>query len=152
MTFVIEKTDPFEPQVRRLLEQSHALMTALFPQEACHFLDLTELQAPHIHLFCAFGGEHAFGTGALALMPYGGEIKSMFTDPNARGQGVADAMLTHLIDVARTKGIQEVYLETGVGLEAAHRLYHRHGFSECGPFGAYPDSPYSIFMHKTLTP
>ena len=41
-------------------------------------------------------------------------------------------------------------LETGNVLYAAHALYRRHGFTECGVFGNYTAAKSSIFMEKPL--
>ena len=35
-------------------------------------------------------------------------------------------------------------------IAAAVRLYHRHGFLDCGPFGDYAPDPHSRFMTITL--
>ena len=150
MQIDIQKVSPFEPQVRQLLQESHALMTSLFPPDSCHFLDLDALNASHIHLFCAFGDDMALGTGAIAIKPFGAEIKSMFTAQIARKQGIADAILQHLVTLARSMNLHDMYLETGTGLDAAHRLYERHGFERCEPFGTYAEHCYSIFMHRSL--
>lgn len=147
--FTIESADPEEG--RALLEASHALMRQLFNPEDNHFLSLDQLRAPDITLLLArdaAGG--ALGCGAMARRDRYGEIKSMFTAPAARGRGVAEALLTELEALARAEGLPCLRLETGTGLDAAHRLYERFGFSTIGPFGAYEDSPYSVFMEKRL--
>ena len=41
-------------------------------------------------------------------------------------------------------------LETGNTLAPAHRLYERHGFQFCGPFGDYVANDTSLFMEKKL--
>jgi putative acetyltransferase len=133
-----------------LLAQSHALMNAMFPAGACHYLDLDALCADHIRFFAARDGDAILGTGALAIMDGYGEVKSMFTDEAGRGKGVAAAILRMVEDSARDEGLPVLRLETGTGLGAAHRLYDRFGFKTCGPFGTYEDSPYSIFMEKPL--
>jgi putative acetyltransferase len=74
----------------------------------------------------------------------------MFVDPEARGQGIADAILRALEDHARSLNLPELKLETGNALHAAHRLYARHSFETCGPFGDYIQNATSIFMTKTL--
>ncbi|MGB3406470.1 MAG: GNAT family N-acetyltransferase, partial [Jannaschia sp.] len=79
-------------------------------------------------------------------------VKSMFTAPAARGLGVADAILTRLILTSAAEGRPLVRLETGVGLDAAHRLYRRHGFVPCGPFGDYEAVPASLFFERPVTP
>lgn len=149
---IIEPSTPSAPATRTLLQASHALMNSLFPAGACHYLDLTALEQDHIHLFAARSGSDTLGTGALAAYPDYGEVKSMFTDPAARGQGVADALLRQIEDTARALSLPLLRLETGTGLDAAHRLYERHGFAYCGPFGDYEESEFSIFMEKPLDP
>lgn len=147
---IVERTDPRDPQATALLNQSHALMLSLFPADGCHFLDIEKLTAVNIHFFTAREGEARLGTGALAVKEGYGEIKSMFTDPAGRGKGVAAAVLRTLEDTARELKLPLLRLETGTGLDAAHRLYERFGFDYRGPFGDYGPHPASIFMEKPL--
>ena len=148
--YLITAADPREPGATALLKASHALMHSLFPPEDNFFLDIDLLCAPDIRFFAAMEGTTCLGTGALALRDGYGEVKSMFVDEAARGRGVADAILRRIEDEARREGLGLLRLETGNSLHAAHRLYARHGFSPCGPFGAYPDAPSSIFMEKAV--
>lgn len=147
---VIEPTSPRVAGTRALLEQSHALMLSMFDPGACHFLDLDALEANNIHLFAARDGDEVLGTGALAVKDGYGEVKSMFTSPNARGKGVAAALLRQIEDKAVELELGVIKLETGVGLDSALRLYERFGFAYCGPFGSYEDAPESLFMTKDL--
>ena len=147
---IVEPTDPHDPQATALLQTSHVLMQSLFPPEDNAYLSIDELCAEHVHFLAARRGTVVRGTGALAVKDGYGEIKSMFVDPDARGQGVADAILRSLEDLAREKGLLEMRLETGDVLHAAIRLYERHGFVPCGPFGNYTANPSSIFMKKKL--
>ena len=142
--------DPFDPQAKALLEASHALMQSLFPSEANHYLSLESLKAPDIHFFTARRGDVILGVGALAERDGYGELKSMFVEESSRGQGVVDALLRQLEDHARDLGLPLLRLETGSLLHAAHRVYARHGFTPCGPFGGYEASEFSIFMEKAL--
>ena len=146
----VAASSPTEPQARALLEASHALMGSLFPAEANHYLDIAALEAPHIHFFTAREGDRTLGTGALSVQEGYGEVKSMFTAPEARGKGAGAALLRIIEDEARGLGLPLLRLETGTGLDAAHRLYARHGFKRRGPFGDYPESKYSLFMEKRL--
>ena len=143
-------SDPKEPGASALLTASHPLMQSLFPPEDNFFLDIDALCAPDIRFFAAMEGARCLGTGALALRDGYGEVKSMFVDEAARGRGVADAILRRIEEEARDRGLAALKLETGNVLHAAHRLYARHGFTPCGPFGDYPNSPSSIFMEKAL--
>lgn len=146
----VARADPRDPGPRALLEASHALMASLFPAEDNHYLAIDDLAAPGIHFFAAREGDVTLGTGALAERKGYGEIKSMFTAPEARCKGVAAAILTRLEAKARTLGLGRICLETGDSLHAAHTLYERHGFARCGPFGDYTESSTSVFMKKRL--
>lgn len=148
----VRSADPRDPQITALLQASHTLMQSLFPPEDNFFLSIDDLCTPDILFFAAFGGDTPLGTGALALKDGYGEVKSMFTAGPARGKGVADAVLSRLIDTARAHDLPLIRLETGNLLTAAHRLYARHGFTVRGPFGDYPDAKTSIFMEKALAP
>jgi putative acetyltransferase len=149
-TYRVTPADPTAPGPAALLGQSHALMQSLFAPEDNFHLDIDALCGPDIRFFAAFDGETCLGTGALALRGAYGEVKSMFVAQAARGRGVADAILRRIESEARAQGLTSLKLETGRGLDAAHRLYARHGFTRCGPFGCYPDAPASVFLQKPL--
>jgi putative acetyltransferase len=78
----------------------------------------------------------------------------MHTAEVARGQGVARAMVDHLLGVARELGFRRVSLETGSMDEfvPARALYAGAGFEECEPFGDYVASINSTFMTLSLEP
>ncbi|MBY6154495.1 GNAT family N-acetyltransferase [Vannielia litorea] len=143
--------DPRHPEATALLKQSHALMERLFPPEDNFFLDIHALAGPDIVFFIAQDAGRVVGTGALAVKAGYGEVKSMFTDEAARGQGVAGKVLAAIEAEARARGLGWLRLETGNLLEAAHRVYRAAGFTERGPFGAYPDAASSLFMEKRLS-
>ncbi len=147
---IVARTDPHHPQATALLKQSHALMQSLFPPEDNFYLDIDDLVAPNIHFYTARMGDDILGTGALMVKADYGEVKSMFVAESARGKGVAAALLRQIEDTARDEGLTMLKLETGNVLHAAHRLYARHGFTECGVFGDYVTAKSSIFMEKAL--
>ena len=147
---IIEEADATAPGPKALLEASHQLMEKLFPPEDNHYLPLDALNAPGVHFFQAREGAQTLGTGALAEKRGYGEVKSMFTAPDARGKGVAAAILRQLEDRAHDLGLSALRLETGDSLHAAHKLYERHGFSRCGPFGDYEANATSVFYEKLL--
>lgn len=147
---IVEKTDPHHPQATALLKQSHALMESLFAPEDNFYLDIADLVDPSIHFFAARIGKDLCGTGALKINSGYGEVKSMFVAEDARGKGVADAILRQIEDQARADGLTVIKLETGNVLHAAHRLYRRFGFEDCGVFGDYAEANSSLFMEKKL--
>ena len=147
---IVARTDPRDPQATALLQQSHALMQSLFAPEENHFLSIDALCADSIHFFTAREGDTILGTGALKVHDGYGEIKSMFVAEAARGKGVGDALMRQIEDQAKIEFLRMLKLETGNVLTAAHRLYARHGFISCGPFGDYTEAASSIFMEKAL--
>jgi putative acetyltransferase len=122
----------------------------LFAPEDNFYLDIADLVDPDIHFYAARIGDTLCGTGALTVKNGYGEVKSMFVAETARGKGVADALLRQIEDQARAEGMTILKLETGNVLHAAHRLYRRHGFQDCGVFGDYVTAKSSIFMEKKL--
>jgi putative acetyltransferase len=61
-------------------------------------------------------------------------------------------MVEHLIEVARSLDVRWVGLETGTdpAFAPARSLYRSLGFSECPPFAAYTDNPFSVCMELVL--
>ena len=141
--------DLSHPQVHALLEEHLEDMRATSPPESVHALDLSGLKHPTITFFSAWENDELLGCIAIKqLNKAQGEIKSMRTPRAKRGRGTARLLLLHLMDFAREKGIEALYLETGsmAFFEPARQLYARHGFEFCGPFADYTDDPNSCFM------
>jgi putative acetyltransferase len=147
---IVEAANPHDPGPRAVLEASHAMMRDLFPPQETYVLDLDALCGDDIRFFAARQGDRTLGTGALALLKDYGEVKSMFTAPEARGKGVAAALLRAIEDEARCLDLPALRLETARTLDAALRLYTRHGFTHRGIFGDYRPNQTSIFMEKPL--
>jgi len=147
---IIEPGDPRDPQVTALLQSSHNLMTTLFSPEENYFLSIDALCEPGVHFFVAREGDLVFGTGAMTEKDTYAEVKSMFTSNEARGKGVAAAILRALEDHAQSIGLSALKLETAEALDAAIRLYERNGFIRCGLFGDYSPNDTSVFMEKQL--
>ena len=147
--------DPAQPDTASVLEAHLALTRDTAPPEFCHVLDVDALREPHITFLAArddAGG--LLGVGALVdLGATHGEIKSMHTASSARGRGVAAAVLTRLLEIARDAGYARVSLETGAQdfFAPTHRLYERHGFTECEPFDSYVSDPHSRFYTLELS-
>jgi putative acetyltransferase len=120
---------------------------------SAHALDLSGLRAAEVTFWCAWEGDALAGVGALKrLSADHGEVKSMHTAENMRGRGIGSAILRHIIGSARARGMSRLSLETGSWpyFAPARRLYARHGFVECGPFGEYRLDPNSVFMTLVL--
>ncbi len=149
----IEIDDLERPQVLALLEEHLQDMYATSPPESVHALDVSKLKLPSITFWTGWDGEQLLGCVAMSQLEDGhAELKSMRTTPSARKQGVASRLLNHVIEQAKHQGIQRLSLETGsmAFFEPAHRLYEKHGFVYCEPFGDYQPDPNSRFMTLTL--
>ena len=93
----------------------------------------------------------AVGCGAIWLRQDGfGEVKQMYVDPAARGNGVARKLLARIEAAARAAQLPLLRLETGVYSDDALRFYRAAGFSDRGPFAGYRPDPMSVFMEKPL--
>ena len=150
---VLELDDPRQDDVRNLLQAHLDFARRESPTEDVHALDLTGLLHPSITFVSACRSGALLGVGALReLDPAHGELKSMHTAREARGQGVGQAVLEHLLGVARSRGYGRVSLETGTtaGFAAARAMYARAGFEPCAPFGEYGVSPFGVCMTKAL--
>ena len=150
----ILSADLDDARVVMLLESHVRVARAQTAPGSAHALDLSGLKAPGISVWVAWLSGDLAGAGALKrLSAVEGEIKSMYTAPSARKQGVARAMLAHIVESARGEGIGRLSLETGSWpyFDPARRLYAAFGFSECGPFGDYREDPNSVFMTLDLT-
>lgn len=150
---VIGPDDLSRAAVQALLSEHLEDMYATSPPESVHALDLDALRAPDISFYSAWDGETLLGCGALRDLGYGHlEIKSMRAARDQRGRGTGAAILRHLLDEAVRRGGVRISLETGVEpyFEPARRLYLRHGFVECPPFGDYLPDPNSVFMTREL--
>ena len=154
----IDRDDPLRGDVHELLSEHLADMFATSPAESVHALDHSALSAPSIAFWTAREDGNLLGCGALKLLdsPSGparhGELKSMRTTASARGRGVATRLLLHILDDARSRNLERIYLETGTEnyFAPARRLYARHGFTECQPFAEYRPDPNSVFMELRL--
>jgi GNAT superfamily N-acetyltransferase len=55
-------------------------------------------------------------------------IEDVVVDENARGRGIGEALVKRCIDVARTRGVRVLELQSARGRQVANRLYPRLGF------------------------
>ncbi len=147
-----------QPEVVALLDALDRYLAGLYPPEANHIMDVSELVQPDVVFLVARAGEQAVGTGAARLMPgeaatdgqtYG-EIKRMYVDPAYRGERLGVRLLQAVEDELRQRGVARALLETGHTQHEAVRLYERAGYRLRGPFAGYPDNGLSLFLEKVL--
>ena len=170
MPLRIDRDDVTDPAVVALLEEHLAELRSISPPESTHALDLAALRADGVDVWVAREAvegtdagasdvpdkrsDRPLGCVALTLVEPGhGELKSMRTTAGATGRGVGTALLRHVLDQARARGLARISLETGAEdfFAPARRLYARHGFEVCPPFGRYRPDPLSVFMTRSLS-
>ena len=141
------------PQIADLLRRHLDHMFAITPAASVYALDMEALRVPAITFWSAsLEGQLV---GCVALKDHGnglGEIKSMHTLAEFRGQGIARKLVAHLIEVAREQKFERLSLETGKTehFEPAKKLYASFGFVQSAPFADYGPDPHSHFMTLVL--
>ena len=149
-TVDIQIEPPSSAEARALIALLDRYQTALYPVESNYLVDPKILAEPGFTFFVARVKGAAVGCGALRRHDGFGEVKRMFVLPEARGRGVARALLARIETEARAQGYDRLCLETGTRQDAAGKFYKAAGFVERPPFGDYPPDPFSIWMEKRL--
>jgi len=78
-------------------------------------------------------GERVVGCGGIGPLAGGDagvcELRKMYFDPEVRGLGLGNRLLSALLDAARAAGYSLCYLETLDSMQQARRLYRKFGFT-----------------------
>src|ERR1700678_395094 len=149
----IREDDLSTGATRDLLRLHLEGMHAHSPPGSVFALDFSGLSAPNVTVWTVWQGDKIAGIGALKDLGHRvGELKSMRTHPDFLRRGVAAALLGHIIDVAQTRGMVRLSLETGSGpyFEPALSLYRRRGFIDGAAFADYERSAFNQFLHLAL--
>ena len=138
---VIEQAEGPTDEVRLLIGELDAELSQHYPPEQRHGLTLDAIFAPHVRFFVARAGGQPAGCGGVAFCDGFAEVKRMYVRPEARGRGVADAILARLVTEVSAAGLPLLRLETGTQQQAALHFYRRAGFRTCGAFEPYASMP-----------
>ena len=85
--------------------------------------------------------DQAVCCGGVRLLPPGiAEIKRMYVDPSARGQGLARRLLADLEAAAVDLGAATARLDTGRDMAPAVALYRATGYVEIEDYNGNPDA------------
>lgn len=152
VTVAIES--PYQDDVRELVSALNDHLLPLTPRKYQFGISVDEMANARTTVFVARNGDGvAVGCGALTIHDDGiGEVKRMFTVPQARGARIGVRVLDAIVKRAQEHGLEWLMLETGSGPDfaSAHRLYERMGFRSRGPFHDYPNSGWSSFFELRL--
>ena len=81
------------------------------------------------------------------------ELRKMYFLPELRGRGAGHALMRRCLDAARALGYRRCYLETLTGMDAAQRLYDKHGFKPiCAAMGKTGHFSCDRFYLRDLVP
>jgi putative acetyltransferase len=150
---IVTNADPADPPVRAMVEALDAYLSALYPAESNHLLDIEVMRQPEMRFFAAFRAGEVLAIGGCWLHADYAEVKRVFVTPAARGLGLAKRLMQRIEAEAVAGGLRIARLETGIHQPESLGLYRRLGYADCGPFGDYPaDDPNSVFMEKRLDP
>jgi N-acetylglutamate synthase-like GNAT family acetyltransferase len=82
--------------------------------------------------------------GCIGLMRLGRrdfELRRMYVQAAARGQGMAQRLLEVLLDWSKRNAVDAIYLETNEQWHAAHHLYEKNGFAAIAQSELPPEFP-----------
>ncbi|MFN3948770.1 GNAT family N-acetyltransferase [Microbacterium sp.] len=148
------RVDDLSGEPTRALVAAHlAGMLENTPAESVHALDADRLAAEGVTMWSAWVDDELAGIGACKdLDAERAELKSLRVVDAFLGQGIGRALVQHIVEDARERGIRSLWLETGSTEDflPARRLYASEGFVECPPFPPYAADPHSTFMTREL--
>src|SRR5262245_54836148 len=101
---------PLQDDVRALVAALNAWALEQTPREFTHHMTVEQMAQQDTTVFIARdGGGAAVGMGALKRHGEGlGEVKRMFTSPEARGDGLAGKIVGEIESLARQEGLQRL--------------------------------------------
>lgn len=150
-SIAIAVESPLQDDVRVLIAELNATLLELTPPEFVFHMTAEQMAEPDTTVFIARENGQAIACGALKRHPDRvGEVKRMYTRPSHRGRKIGALIVERVEALARHEGLARLVLETGDRHPAT--VYERAGFTRCGAVLDYPDSKWSVFYEKHLTP
>jgi GNAT superfamily N-acetyltransferase len=155
MSISLEQVKTPTQEARELIGELEAELSSVYSTEQRHGLSVDRIFQPDVLFFIARLDGKAAGCGGVAFADELAEVKRIYVRPEARGKKVAQAILAHLEEQSRARGMTRLVLETGDAQHAALRFYEREGFIRCAAFGEYALMPQpaiqrSVFFEKHI--
>jgi ribosomal-protein-alanine N-acetyltransferase len=100
------------------------------------------------------GDGELLGWAGLRILDAEAEVLTVGVIPSARRRGIGSALLADLLDEARRRRVEEVFLDVRVDNDDAQRIYAREGFVAVGRRRGYYDNGRtdSLTMKLAVTP
>jgi putative acetyltransferase len=150
----IAPADPFAPESLQLAAALWAELGLLYPEMTAPPFPPRDIVGERAVFMVASLGGKAIGCGAIRPFPEGiwevAEVRRIYVAPEARGRGVAAAILRALEDWAETRGYAMTRLETGARQPIAIRLYERFGYRRIASYGHHAADPLAVCFEKSL--
>lgn len=128
LTDVEELIARYEAEVAKRL-RDHGLVLAELAPDAALLTEIDSVLAAPNALYVAIADGSTLATAALKHLGGGvGEVKRMYVDRAARGNGIGRTLLSALVDDAVAAGLELLRLETARWMIEAHGLYESFGF------------------------
>ena len=139
------------PMTAAHLPQIAALEKVCFPADPwSEELFRDALESPHTDLLLAEGEDgKVLGYAVLSTVLDVGNLDNIAVASQCRRRGVADALLSALTDIGRTK-MSVLLLEVRASNYPAIALYEKHGFVQVGRRKNYYDAPREDAILMTL--
>ena len=123
------------------LEQLEALEKVCFSMPWTRDFLLSQLPDDRHIFILAANGDAVLGYVGMMYVLDEGYISNVAVAPEQRRQGIADALITELLNRCREKELSFATLEVRAGNAPAISLYEKHGFSPVGRRKNYYDFP-----------
>lgn len=149
----IRDADPDDPAALYCLSAYYKLLLDTFPLVTPDMLllpltDPEKYRVPLGAFFIAWSDDLPIGCVSLRALEAGvAEVKRLWVDPTARGQGLARRLMRALESRARDMGFTSLKLDSHTDLAPAIALYRADGWVETTPYTSFPAN---IWMTKRL--
>jgi len=137
MDISIERATAPTAEIVALLQALDVDLSGPYSADQHHALSVEKLFQPEVRFFVVQRDGATVACGGVGFYDGYAELKRMYAKPEARGSGVATALLARLEAETRGAGHRRLTIETGIYQHAAMRFYEKAGFIRCGAFGPY---------------
>jgi pimeloyl-ACP methyl ester carboxylesterase/GNAT superfamily N-acetyltransferase len=141
------REEPFDTRVSVALVSDYvAEIKAMYPEWAPDVpprMDPRDVEPPDGRWLVAYRAGHAVGCAGLKRIDdRAAEVKRIYVRPEARGAGVARALITGLEAAARDAGYDTIRLDTGAQQQASVALFRSCGYEPIADYNSNPVAAY----------
>jgi DNA-binding MarR family transcriptional regulator/GNAT superfamily N-acetyltransferase len=140
----IRNADPDDPAANYLVGSYFRYLLESFPWLSAEMFslplsDAPKLRPPHGAFLIAWSDDMPVGCASFRpLEPGIAEVKRLWVEPMARGQGLARKLMQAIESRAREMGFSRLKLDTNSALVEAIALYRATGWTDTAPYTGLP--------------